>query len=124
VKNILVVDDDPSMRFMLRLILEGIGYEVSEAHHGAAALIRLEESLPDLLVTDMMMPVMDGGELIRQLRADPRTAGLLILVMSGNPDAEEIGRDADAVMGKPFSPNDLETRVSLLLGAGKVDAGT
>lgn len=121
-KKILVVDDDPSMRFMLRLIFEGTGYEVSEAHHGAAALSHLKESLPDLLVTDMMMPVMDGGELIQQLRSDPRTAGLLILVVSGNPDAQEVGGNADAVMGKPFLPADLRATVNSLLGAGNLDA--
>lgn len=121
VKKILVVDDDPSMRFMLRLIFESAGYEVSEAHHGAAALSLLRDSLPDLVVTDMMMPVMDGGELILQLRADPRTAGLLILVVSGNPDAREVGRNADAVIGKPFLPADLRATVNTLLGAENVD---
>lgn len=122
VKRILVVDDDPSMRFMLRLIFEGTGYEVSEAHHGAAALSQLKDTLPDLLITDMMMPIMDGGELIQQLRSDPRTAHLLILVVSGNPDALEVGRNADAVIGKPFLPADLRARVDSLLGAESVDA--
>ncbi len=122
-KKILLVDDDPSMRFMLRLILEAAGYEVTEAHHGAAALRHLkEDSLPDLVVTDMMMPVMDGRELILHLRSDPRTARLRILVVSGNPDAREVGRNADAVMGKPFLPAVFRATVESLLAAGRVDA--
>ena len=118
--KILVVDDDPSIRFMLRLILERGGYEVSEAHHGAAALNQMKDTLPDVVVTDMMMPVMDGRELIERLRSEPRTAGLLILVVSGNPDALEVARTADAVLGKPFLPANLLETVNSLLGAKRV----
>jgi CheY-like chemotaxis protein len=75
VKRILVVDDDPSIRFLLRMIFESSGYEVSDAQHGVAALVRIMDALPDLVVTDMMMPVMDGRALIKNLRGNPRTAG-------------------------------------------------
>src|ERR1700682_3577367 len=101
-KTILVVDDDPIIRFLLRLIFESAGYAVIEAQHGLAALIRIKDVLPDLVVTDMMMPVMDGGELITHLRSDPRTAGLRILAVTGNPEARESAGAADVVMGKPF----------------------
>ena len=60
-RTILVVDDESSMRFLLRMILESAGYEVVEAPHGAAALERAKESPPDLVVTDLMMPVMNGA---------------------------------------------------------------
>lgn len=119
-KRILVVDDDPSIRFMLRLILERGGFDVAEAHHGAAALNQMKGALPDVVVTDMMMPVMGGGELIQRLRSDPRTAGLRILVVSGNPDLGEIARHADAVLGKPFLPANLLATVNSLLGAKRV----
>jgi CheY-like chemotaxis protein len=123
VKKILVVDDDPSMRFLLRLIFESAGYEVSEAQHGVAALIRIKDALPDLVVTDIMMPVMDGGELIAHLRSDPRTAGLRILAVTANPDAKESARDADVVMGKPFHQSSLLANVDSLLSEQRLSAG-
>jgi CheY-like chemotaxis protein len=64
--RILVVDDEPDERFLLRRMFERAGHEVLDAADGAAALAIVRESAPDLIVTDMMMPVMDGPELIRQ----------------------------------------------------------
>ena len=101
---------------MLRLIFEGSGYDVSEAQHGVAALIKIKDALPDLVVTDMMMPVMDGGELIIHLRSNPRTAALPILAVSPNPDAREAARDADYVLGKPFDRAMLLATVKSILG--------
>src|ERR1700737_266233 len=115
VKRILVVDDDPSMRFLLRLIFEGAGHEVSEAQHGVAALIKLKDEIPDLVVTDMMMPVMDGGELITHLRSNPRTADLPILAVTANPDAREAAAEADYILGKPFHQAMLLATVDSIL---------
>ena len=107
-KRILVVDDDPSMRFLFRLILESAGYEVDEARNGVAALILLKEDvLPGLIVTDLMMPIMDGAALIERLRSEPRTAGLQIMAVSGNPNAREVASRADHVLGKPFDRSEL-----------------
>ena len=100
--TILIVDDESNMRFLLRMILEGEGYEVVEAPHGAAALERATESPPDVVVTDLMMPVMTGRELIERLRADPETASIPIVVVSANPTA--VLDAVDAVIGKPFDP--------------------
>ncbi|GAC1507430.1 MAG: response regulator [Candidatus Dormibacteraceae bacterium] len=122
-KKILIVDDDPSLRFLLRLIFENAGYEVVEAQHGVAALIRIKDALPDLVVTDMMMPVMDGGELITHLRSDPRTAGLRILAVTSNPEAREAARGADVVMGKPFHQSSLLANVKSLLSEQTLSAG-
>src|SRR6266705_684210 len=80
--RILVVDDEPDQRFMLRRIFERAGHDVTEVGDGAAALAVVRESPPDLVVTDMMMPVMDGPELIRCLRGEPATAGIPILAAS------------------------------------------
>lgn len=118
IKRILVVDDDPSTRFLLRLIFERAGYHVTEAQHGVAALIHIKDTLPDLIVTDMMMPVMDGGELIEHLRADPVTAGLLILAVTANPRAKATAVEADLVMGKPFLQSTLLDNVASLLERG------
>ena len=118
-RRILIVEDDPSIRFMLRLILERAGHEVLEAQHGAAALVTLEGELPDLVLTDLMMPVMGGSELIQHLRADPRTAELPVLVVSCNPDAIDPLTRADAVIAKPFLPANLLATVASLFRVGK-----
>ena len=113
--RILIVDDDPSVRFMLRLMLERAGHDVLEAQHGAAALATLEGELPDLVLTDLMMPVMGGAELVRLLRDKPRTAGLRIMVVSANPGAIGEGSRADAVLAKPFIQSELLEQVASLL---------
>ncbi len=120
--RLLIVDDDPSIRFILRLILEGAGHQVSAAPNGAAALALLKDTALDLVVTDLMMPVMDGRELIERLRSDPDTALLPILVLSGNPHARDTASKADAVLAKPFPAARLLESVTMLLGAQK-DSG-
>ena len=100
VARILVVDDEPAQRFALRRIFERAGHEVIDAGDGAAALRAVRESPPDLVVTDMMMPVMGGEELIRRLRFEPATAGIPILAASGDP---HLAVGADAVIAKPYT---------------------
>lgn len=112
-RTILVVDDEPSMRFLLRVILEPEGYAVVEAKHGAEALERVRERRPDLVVTDLTMPVMSGTELIAGLRADPETASIPIVVISG--DDERAATPCDAVLGKPFDHETLLDSLSLSL---------
>jgi CheY-like chemotaxis protein len=124
VQKILVVEDDPSLRTMLRAIFEEAGYEVTEAGHGKAALELLRGTdLPDILTTDLMMPIMGGNELIRRLRAEPRTASIPIVVVSANAMAAEgilALEGADAVISKPFRNGDLVKLIhSLDVGAAK-----
>jgi CheY-like chemotaxis protein len=102
--KVLVVDDEPDLRFLMRRFFEKAGHEVSEAGNGAAALLAVQSSRPDLVVTDLMMPVMDGFELIRRLRADPATAGIPILSLSSN---WEMPSGAEAEMAKPYDWNEL-----------------
>lgn len=116
-RRILLVDDDPTIRSMMRLMLEGAGYEAHEAAHGAIALRQIAQSLPDLVVTNIMMPVVDGIGLIRQLRANPATTALPILVISGLPDAEEVANEANAALEKPFVQDQLLAMVNSLIGA-------
>jgi len=99
-----VVDDEPAQRFLLRRIFERAGHEVTDAGDGAAALRAVRESPPALVVTDMMMPVMGGDELIRRLRAEAATAGIPILAASGDP---HLAVGADAVITKPYKWEDL-----------------
>lgn len=109
--TILIVDDEPDVRFMLRLILENAGHEVVEAAHGAAALNLISPwRLPDLIVTDLAMPVLGGEELIGHLRSAPMTAAIPIVVVSGNAIAAWTLKAAgliEAVVSKPFEADTL-----------------
>lgn len=114
--TVLIVDDEPSIRFLVRVTLENEGFEIVEAHHGAAALERVRESRPDLVVTDLMMPVMSGRELIERLRADPETTSIPIVVLSANGNVK--AGAADAALGKPFDPVSLIETVETLVSKG------
>jgi len=112
VARILIVDDEPDIRFMMRLILEGAGYQVTEARHGIAGLKSVKARRPVLVITDVMMPTMDGLELIERLRSDPKTAAIPILVVSGNSD---LATAADARLRKPFTRRELLHAAALLI---------
>lgn len=112
--SILIVDDEPDVRFMIRLIFEHAGHQVTEAANGAVALQRIDEKLPDLIVTDIMMPAMNGVELIARLRADPVMSGIPILAVTGDP--ERAGQ-ADGTLAKPFVPKELVAVAASLLKA-------
>ena len=95
--RILVVDDEPDQRALLRRIFERAGHEVWDAGNGAAALEVVRESVPDLVVTDMMMPVMGGPELMMELtplvnRPDWNEAWLQYCRYLQAPANEQIGR--------------------------------
>lgn len=110
--KILIVDDEPDLRYLLRRVFERAGHVVTDAGHGEAALEVVRESLPDLVVTDMMMPVMDGAELIRRLRADPATAQIPILAVTGDA---QLAVEADAVLSKPWKSQQLMSAAIMLL---------
>jgi CheY-like chemotaxis protein len=114
--RVLVVDDEPAQRALLRRIMERAGHEVSDAGDGAAALRAVLQSPPDLVVTDMMMPVMGGAELIRRLRSEPATAGIPILAASGD---SHLAAGADAVIAKPYSWRHLVEAAAALLRDGR-----
>jgi CheY-like chemotaxis protein len=116
VARILVVDDEPAQRFLLRRIFERAGHEVTDAGDGAAALRAVRESPPDLVVTDMMMPVMGGSELIKRLRCEPATAGIAILAASGDC---HLAVGADAVIPKPYKWEHLTEVADGLLREGR-----
>jgi CheY-like chemotaxis protein len=112
VSRILVVDDEPDLRFVLRRIFEGAGHEVADAGDGAQALECVRGSLPDLVVTEMRMLVMDGRELIRRLRADAATAQIPILAVTGSGEPEGT---ADAMLAKPYDPDQILAAANALL---------
>jgi len=113
VARVLIVDDEPDIRFMMRLILERAGHSVTEARHGATALNSVKAEHPDLVITDVMMPTMGGLEFIDRLRSDPETAAIPILAVSGN---SELAVAADAVLPKPFVAPELLAVAARLIG--------
>jgi CheY-like chemotaxis protein len=115
--RILVVDDEPDLRYLLRRFLERAGHQVTDVGDGAAALEALHRLPPDLVVTDMMMPVMGGAELIRRMRAEPDTAQIPILAVTGDP---QLAGGADTVLPKPWTAQQLLNAAAALM-AQKVD---
>lgn len=113
-----MIEDDPSTRFVIKLILEKAGFEVAEARHGEEALHMIRRGpIPDIVSTDLMMPFLSGIELIRRLRSEPRTATIPIVVVSGNPDGarELLGAGlVDAIIRKPFDAATLIEGMRLL----------
>lgn len=116
-KRVMVVDDEPDIVELIRYNLSREGYEVITARNGREALEKAS-SLPDLVILDLMMPVMDGLEACKRLKADPRTARIPVLFLtarSGEVD-EVIGLEmgADDYIQKPITPRKLAARVKAL----------
>src|SRR3712207_2887327 len=108
--NVLVVDDEPDKRQLLAFALETEGYEVHTAADGAAGLAAVAAHQPDLIVTDVMMPGMDGYEMVRRLRSDPRTRFIPVIIQSA---ARVAGRDVRlgsevGALGYLTDPTDIE----------------
>jgi CheY-like chemotaxis protein len=101
---------------MLRRVFERAGHRVVDVGDGVAALRAVKESRPDLVVTDIMMPVMDGVELIRRLRADPDSEPIPILSVSAD---WQLAVAADAVMAKPYQWKELIMVAERLLAVGR-----
>jgi two-component system chemotaxis response regulator CheY len=110
-KIILTVDDSRTMRDMLRLALVEAGFEVLQAEDGVHGLEMLQGQAPDVIVTDINMPRLDGYGFIEGVRADPRHRAIPILVLSTESSTEKKlrARDAGATgwIVKPFSPTKL-----------------
>ena len=122
--SVLIVDDEPLTQDMLRLMLEPAGFRVTSAEHGVEALEKIQESKPDIVLLDVMMPHMDGITVCKKLRSDPQTAALPIIMLSGKThlNAVEEGLDAGAnrYLSKPMSRADLIKNLKEVLGETSV----
>ena len=109
--SVLIVDDEPMTRNLLRLMLERAGFDIWEAEDGLIALAAIAERMPDVLLLDVMMPNMDGLTVCETLRSKPETAALPIFLLSArtNPEAVELGihAGADRYLGKPVGREEL-----------------
>ena len=118
-KTILAVDDSPSMRMLLNAALTDMGYAVTVAEDGVDALSRLEGMEPDLLITDINMPRLDGFGLIEKVRAkaEHRNLPILVLTTESSDEKKQRARAAGATgwIVKPFHPDKLATAIRRVL---------
>jgi CheY-like chemotaxis protein len=112
--TVMVIDDERDIRFLLRFVLEKAGYRVVEAKNGASALDMIRAESPALIITDLMMPVMGGGELIEILRAQRGDVYIPAILISACPEQCPADR-FDYVMRKPFTPRDLTEIVAKIM---------
>ena len=121
--RVLIVDDDPAIRDVVRIALAREGFETVEAADGAAALARFAAAAPDLVVLDVAMPEMDGSDVCRALRRHSTVPILFLSSRDGEVDRVvglEIG--GDDYLTKPFSPRELVARVKALLRRANVSS--
>jgi DNA-binding response OmpR family regulator len=116
---VMVIEDEKAIRDLVRYNLERAGYRVATADDGEAGLQRLFDSRPDALVLDLMLPGPSGMEVLRELRDEPATRDLPVLVLSARSaemdKLEGFEHGADDYLTKPFSPRELVARVKALL---------
>ena len=116
----LIVDDDEGTRALVRASLELEGFDVREAASGTEGLSVLEQDPPDLILLDVMMPQMDGWEMLRRVQ-EQHGGAIPVVMFSGQVDAnvagEAVERGASGFIGKPFDPHQLLERARQILGA-------
>jgi DNA-binding response OmpR family regulator len=117
---ILVADDDEDLLALVTFRLERSGYRVHQARDGEEALQAAVERAPALAVLDVMMPKLDGYEVTRRLRSEDATRGLPVILLTARAQEADVARGfeagADDYMRKPFSPQELRSRVQAILG--------
>ena len=122
-KTVMVVDDNPDIVTIVKTILEGKGYGVQSAYSGQAVFNLLSEQKPDLIVLDIMMPQMDGLEVLTRLKGEPSTATIPVILLTAKVQYEDVlggyKMGADYYITKPFTSTQLLNGINLLLGDGK-----
>jgi DNA-binding response OmpR family regulator len=119
-RRILLVDDEPDLRRMVRRYLEAEGFDVAEAADATAALSRLSGSSPDLIVLDVTMPGMDGFETLQRIRRDSDVPVIMLTARTEEVDrVVGLTMGADDYVAKPFSPRELVARVRAVLRRGR-----
>lgn len=123
--SVLVVDDEPMARTLLRLMLVRAGFEVVEAEDGFDALEKLKVDAPDIMILDVMMPGMDGFTVCQTVRADSESNDLPIIMLSAKTDLESVNKGlrvgADKYLTKPISPEELTREVQDMLERAETD---
>jgi DNA-binding NarL/FixJ family response regulator len=118
-KRLLIVDDEPNLLRAVAACLRREGYDVETARSGEEALVHIAQRLPDLIVSDIRMPRMDGYAFARQLRSNPRTDLIPIVFLTAKDESSEriagIRSGVDAYLTKPFEPDELTAVIENIL---------
>ncbi len=117
--RILIVEDHPTMREAMRLVLEGEGFDIDEASDGAQALSAVREEPPDLVLLDMSIPGVSGPDVLAAVKNDPVTSEVRVIVVTATGEegrAAAMAGGADHYFTKPFSPIALLQAVEEVLG--------
>lgn len=121
--HVLIIEDDRSLADVLTYNLEQAGYRVDVAHDGQDGLNRIQHAPPDVIVLDLMLPVIDGLEVCRRLRADPTMRNILVIMLTARAEESDhvvgLAMGADDYVTKPFSIKVLQERIKALLRRGK-----
>jgi two-component system OmpR family response regulator len=119
--RILIVEDDPDLRTILRIQLRSNGFEVREACNGSEGFQAVQDETPDLVILDLMMPVMDGFGFLKRVRSNMALAEMPILILTASEDERNKLRgfqyQADSYMNKPYDLQALTDEVGRLLTA-------
>ncbi len=120
-RKVLIIDDEDDIREVAALSLESVaGWEVVTASSGSQGIARAAEQQPDAILLDVMMPVMDGPTTFRELRNNPATAKIPVLLLTAKVQSSDQRRFADlgveAVLFKPFDPLTLSSQIADVLG--------
>lgn len=118
-KKILIIDDEPDMIFLLQSRLEAAGFEVATAGDGSAGLDRARSFKPNLIVLDVMMPTMNGYQVCRELKKDPNTKDIKVIMLTAKSQESDrfwgIETGADIYLTKPFEAADLLSKIHELV---------
>lgn len=118
-RKILVIDDEPGIIEIVEANLEGDGFEVISASNGKEGLEKIKSEKPELVLLDVMMPEMDGWEVLRRVEQDPETAGMPIIMLTAKAADEDYihGLEEGAIeyVTKPFYPQELVNRIKITL---------
>lgn len=121
--SILIVEDHPTMRDAMRLVLEEDGYEVDDATDGEAGIAAVRARPPDIVLLDLNIPVVSGAQVLETLKADPATAAVLVVIVTATGEEgrrRALAQGADGYITKPFSPLALLRTVERVLrGSGQ-----
>lgn len=124
-KRVLIADDEQKIARLAQINLMRAGFEVDTVSDGIEALQSIEANRPDLLVLDVMMPHMDGFTLLERLRANPQTAGMVVVMMSAQTKDADILRAQQLgvahYLAKPVNPSDLLRVVQEALSGGSLE---
>ena len=119
---ILVLDDDPDICIMIKMVLDYYGYDAMDAENEETATKIISSNHVDLLIMDMLLSGVDGTDICRRLKLDKETSSIPILMFSAHPTAKDtcLAAGADDFISKPFEMNDMMEKISFFLERKKI----